>query len=643
MPQSTLSKRDTSIVLNPRLRVPFRVAWVAIAVMAFFLTLISIPAYLQDCGCPANVVSGWDSLGITQPARNALTFTNTITFIATLLVSFIIFWRRPDDRMAIVVSLTFLFIAGSSFSSPTTSPEVWYHALRNSFLTMTFVMLLLFFYWFPEGQFPHRWQSILYFTLIPVFIVTFNIHTSPFLEISNMVLTVLLIGGLSAGISRYRNGTPLQRQQMKWVLFAVGIMVVSVIISAIMFTMISDQNGQSLVALTFHLISLVLIFVLAAAIGIAILRYRLWDIDLTINRSLVGVSVTAVLVVVFLGILLFTQSMLGEQQSPLPMLLAAVAVGGLFNPSRKIIRSLIDRRLYGFRFDLNQLAAMKSKPEVKQHGAYTGRVLGGYELLDVIGKGGMGEVYKAYADGRTVAVKILPSQFGVTPEYLARFERESQVMSLLDHPHIIKLYAAGEENGLHYMVMEFIEGEELAAVIRRQSNLSPEAAREIFDGLCAALSDLHSRGLVHRDLKPSNIMLRLSDDNETYKAVLMDFGIAKIGENITNLTGTGAIGTIDYMAPEQIMAAREVDHRADIYALGVILYEMLTGERPFQGGPGQILFAHLQHPAPNPCDIMPDLPRPLGKAIMKALAKAPEDRFQSAQDFFASMSAYAVQ
>jgi len=263
--------------------------------------------------------------------------------------------------------------------------------------------------------------------------------------------------------------------------------------------------------------------------------------------------------------------------------------------------------------------------------------LGGYELLDVIGKGGMGEVYKGYADGRTVAVKILPSEFGVTQEYLARFERESHVMGLLDHPHIIKLYAAGQVDGLHYMVMEFIDGEELAAVIRHQTHLSLDSAREIFDGLCSALSDLHSRGLVHRDIKPSNIMLRLAKDNETYEAVLMDFGIAKLGENITNLTGTSAIGTIDYMAPEQIMSSREVDHRADIYALGVILYEALTGERPFQGGPGQILFAHLQHPAPDPCDIMQNLPRSLGKAVMKALAKTPEARFQSAQEFFAAI------
>jgi len=637
MPQSTISKRDTSIILNPRLRVPFRTAWVVIAGLALFLTVISIPAYLQDCGCPVDVVSAWESMGIAQTARDVLTLTNTVTFIATLSVSFLIFWRRPDDRMAIVVSLAFLFVAGSSFSSPSTSTEAWYHALRNTFLTLAVVMLLLFLYWFPEGKFLNRWQRILYFTVIPVFSVVFNIHVSPFLEIANILFAVILVGGLSAGIYRYRNDTLAQRQQMKWILFAIGLVMLSVVSSSVAFVIVRDPNGQSLVALSYHLVSLVLIFVLAAAVGIAILRYRLWDIDLTINRSLVGVSVTTVLAAVFLGILLLTQSLLGEQQSALPMLVAAVAVGGLFNPSRKVIRSLIDRRLYGFRFDLNQLAAMKTKPEVKRHGAYTGRVLGGYELLDVIGKGGMGEVYKGYADGRTVAVKILPSEFGVTQEYLARFERESHVMGLLDHPHIIKLYAAGQVDGLHYMVMEFIDGEELAAVIRHQTHLSLDSAREIFDGLCSALSDLHSRGLVHRDIKPSNIMLRLAKDNETYEAVLMDFGIAKLGENITNLTGTSAIGTIDYMAPEQIMSSREVDHRADIYALGVILYEALTGERPFQGGPGQILFAHLQHPAPDPCDIMQNLPRSLGKAVMKALAKAPEARFQSAQEFFAAI------
>src|SRR5215813_9601316 len=132
-------------------------------------------------------------------------------------------------------------------------------------------------------------------------------------------------------------------------------------------------------------------------------------------------------------------------------------------------------------------------------------------------------------------------------------------------------------------------------------------------------------------------MLRRSKDGETWEGVLMDFGIAKIREAQTGLTGTGAIGTIDYMAPEQIMSAREVDRRADIYALGVMVYEMLTGEKPFKGSAAQIMFAHLQQPPPDPRDANDDLPREIARVVMKAMAKKPDDRFATAGEFAAAL------
>jgi len=203
---------------------------------------------------------------------------------------------------------------------------------------------------------------------------------------------------------------------------------------------------------------------------------------------------------------------------------------------------------------------------------------------------------------------------------------------------VVKMYDSGESDGVYYMAMEFINGRELSALIKERGRLPFEEARPFVQDSASALDYAHRQGLVHRDIKPSNIMLRLKADKETYEAVLMDFGIAKIQDAHTALTGTGAVGTIDYMAPEQIMAAREVDHRADIYALGVVLYEMLTGERPFKGNPGQVLFAHLQQPPPDPRDIREEVPRHVAHAIMKALEKKPEDRWQSAGELAQALS-----
>jgi serine/threonine-protein kinase len=241
----------------------------------------------------------------------------------------------------------------------------------------------------------------------------------------------------------------------------------------------------------------------------------------------------------------------------------------------------------------------------------------------------MGEVYKGVGNGRTVAIKILPGDLAQQAAFRTRFEREAEVLANFNQPNIVKIFDAGVCDGLLYMAMEYVDGQELGDIIRQNGRLSLAAIRPFAADFSAALDHAHAYGLVHRDIKPSNIMVRIKSDGKTQEAILMDFGVAKIQDARTSITGTGAIGTIDYMAPEQIADAREVDHRADIYALGVVLYEMLTGERPFEGGPAQVLFAHLYQPAPDPRQIVPDLPEMAASAIMRAMAKKPEERFQT--------------
>jgi serine/threonine-protein kinase len=318
--------------------------------------------------------------------------------------------------------------------------------------------------------------------------------------------------------------------------------------------------------------------------------------------------------------------------------LSAAVTAVLFNPARARMRNLIDRRVYGFRFDLNELNNAQKTPHVKNPGALTGYTLGAYQVLGVLGKGGMGEVYQGQGTNGTVALKILPDDLASKEEYLKRFEREARALAAFDHPNIVKLYDVGESEGKYYMALEYLEGQELGDLIKAQGALALKNVRPFVQDFAAALDYAHSKGLVHRDIKPSNIMIRRKSDDETHEAVLMDFGIAKIQDASTGITGTGAIGTIEYMAPEQIMAAKEVDHRADIYALGVVLYEMLTGERPFKGSAGQVLFAHLQQPAPDPRDLNDHIPSKAAHAIMKAMAKNPEERFRSVGEFAAALT-----
>jgi serine/threonine protein kinase len=367
------------------------------------------------------------------------------------------------------------------------------------------------------------------------------------------------------------------------------------------------------------------------------LRYHLWDIDFVINRSLVYGLITTGLVGIFVLVFFVAQAALsalfGSPQSGYAMAISAAITGALFNPTRQRVQRFIDRRVYGFRFDLNELHDAQTMPSVENPGALSGRTLGDYHVLGVLGHGGMGEVYQGQSHNQMAALKILPPTVSKEEDFRKRFMREAQVLAQLDHPHIVKFYGAGEYEGVLFMAMELVDGQNLGALIRQRGTFSLDEIRPRLVELASALEYAHARGLVHRDLKPSNVMLRAANQ----QLVLMDFGIAKTQAVQTTLTGSGAIGTIDYMAPEQIMTASQVDHRADIYALGVMLFELLTGDRPFKGSIGQVLFGHLQQPPPDPRQLAPTVSEQVSQAIMKALEKKPDNRFQTVREFMAAL------
>jgi hypothetical protein len=261
-----------------------------------------------------------------------------------------------------------------------------------------------------------------------------------------------------------------------------------------------------------------------------------------------------------------------------------------------------------------------------------GTLVDRYRLLDLLGEGGMGTVYKAEHTliGRPVALKLLRAGLSDSTEAIERFFREARAANEVQNEHIVQVTDFGQlDDGANFLVMELLSGRSLRDLLNAEAPLSPPRAARLVAQMADGLAAAHAKNVIHRDLKPANIQLVQRDTDPEY-VKLLDFGIAKIAEQGANLTKTGAIlGTPAYMSPEQA-SSRPVDQRTDIYALGVILYEILVGQPPFTGNnPAQVLVAHLSTPVPTPREHRPDLPEALEALVLSCLEKDPDNRPQS--------------
>ena len=261
-----------------------------------------------------------------------------------------------------------------------------------------------------------------------------------------------------------------------------------------------------------------------------------------------------------------------------------------------------------------------------------GENVGPYRVVEQLGSGGMATVYKGYQPSldRYVAIKVMHPMFKGNPQFFERFKREARIVAKLEHPNIIPIHDFNEHKGEAYLVMRYVEGDTLKPHMEGQPMPSDEVLR-VIRPVCSALNYAHSQGVLHRDIKPSNIMV--TTDGSIF---VTDFGLARMVEaGESTLSQDMMVGTPQYISPEQAQGVKDLDGRTDIYSLGVVLYEMLTGRVPFSADtPFATVHDHIYTPLPPPSSVNPNINPAVERMLLKALAKNPEDRYPTAKDLF---------
>ena len=264
-----------------------------------------------------------------------------------------------------------------------------------------------------------------------------------------------------------------------------------------------------------------------------------------------------------------------------------------------------------------------------------GSVIAGHRIDRLVGRGGMGVVYAAVdvALDRTVALKLIAPELAAEPGFRARFMTESRIAASLDHPNVVPIFRAGDEDGALFLAMRFVTGDDLRTLVERDGPLAPERAAAVVGQVAAALAAAHARGLVHRDVKPANVLVTADDH-----CYLTDFGLVKDLAATTGATRTGEIlGTLDYVAPERIQGGA-TGPWTDVYALGCVLFFALTGRVVFPlDAPESKLWAHVSEPPPAPSALLPALPPALDEVVARALAKDPAERYDGAPALAAAL------
>ena len=584
--------------------------------------------------------------------------------IGCCIAASIIFWNKSDDYVALLVAFTLIGLGANADTALRDASRI-----NGLHYPVTFVMAMILAshlftcYLLPDGKFPQTWMKVLawfwfgwltisaFWKSFPVNL--FNWSGNGF-EIYLYSLLAVLCTGIYAQMYRYTHTDSFtKRQQLKWVVYGIVVAVFIAVGSDIFIEFFEKTNPSAgsklIVDLVKQTTSVLAQLSVPVAMVFSILRYRLYDIELVINRSLIYGLLTFFLAAVFGGILIGLPSLLhkitGTENPPtLGIVAATVAVFSLFHPTLKISRTFVNKKIFGIEFDFNSAKRQNAKIEKVLHlPIHTIGSIGEYTAIELIARGGMGEIYKARHPtlNRTLAIKVLSTYLKDDSDFNKRFEREAEMMTQLRHPNIITIYDYGEQDGLPYIVMEYMTGETLSSMLKTRGRLSLDESLPLLQDLASALDYAHAQGIVHRDIKASNVIVEpitTATRGRTHRAVLMDFGIARFTSEHTKLTMTGdMLGTAEYVSPEQIHGVADIDGRADQYSLAILAYLMVTGKKPFErSNTWAMIKSHLEEPPPDPRTVVP-IPESAAQAIMKALAKKAEERFTSAGEFIEAM------
>lgn len=584
--------------------------------------------------------------------------------IAFAVAGVIIAWNKSDDWLALLVAFTLIGQGANAFGPLQRMAAIPSFEIPVRFvIAMVLMGLPLSCYLFPDGKIQKRWTlyvASLWFIwlMVSVFWHFFplNIFERGGTATLRYLLSLLAVlsTGIYAQIYRYRttdSGT--KREQLKWIVFgvAVGILTGIGVNLFLTFFNLTKPSAETylIVDMITQTLSVLAQFTVPVAVVFSILKYRLYDIELVINRSIIYGSLTVVLAAVF-GILLFglqsAYKAITKQDNPptIAVVISTIVVSSIFQPTRKFLRRFINRKLYGMDIDVDELQRRNEAMErVAQLPSSAVSSIGGYENLELIARGGMGEVYKASHPSlnRTVAIKVLSPHFKNEANFNKRFTREAKTMAQLRHPNIIVIHDYGEQEGLPYIVMEYLGGDPLSEMLEDKQPRSLEESLPLLEDIASALDYAHGQGVIHRDIKPSNVIVEpittLSSERNQ-RAILMDFGIARFITENTMLTASGdVLGTTDYISPEQIQGITDLDSRTDQYSFAVMTYQILTGHKPFErNNTWAMIRSHLEEQPPDP-RIYVKMSDYAAEAILKALSKKPEDRFASVGEFVSAL------
>lgn len=647
MSSTPITSNTTSLRDKPVLQKILLAAWACLAVYLAAVMLLSALTYFNLQAGDEPTLMG----GLFDTALTVFDILVDLLITAGFLLIAVNLLRRADDWMALFTSM-FLMVFAARVSNllNNTALVPGYQTLAGTALALGDLGIVAFNFFFPNGLHLPRWA----WGLLPLAGLTFAalyifpaspIYWQTLGQTGYLAITAAWYA-LALGIFIYRyyqQTNPLSRQQMRFVL--PGLLgpllwfLVFNLSGAFLDPLIQTSWQASLLyTVTARLSALVLFLSFPFFLMLSIVRSRLFDIDLLINRSIVYGGLTAGLGLLF-GLLLAAVSFAFRtiqqgDQSMLAVTLSAVTAGALFQPARRKLQRFVDRFFYRIAIDYQKTSANLPRPA----DPFADTTLSSYRGLRLLARGGMADVYRAEdpTQGRPVAIKILPPSLAADEQFRRRFLREAQAVAGLEHPNIVRLYNFGEEKGTYFIVMEYLSGPDIRSLLKEKQRLPLEEALPILRGVASALDYAHAQGLVHRDIKPSNILLDATPSGQ--RAVLTDFGIAKIAAAHTNITATGVLGTFDYISPEQIQASSQVSASADLYSLGVMSYQLLTGRLPFERpNTGALLLAHLTTPPPDARELVPGLPRLAAYALQRVMDKNPADRYPSAAEFITAL------